>query len=117
MGGRRWSRGASVVCRRHRRGCRQRRAGTDVSRKADQEIVPTAAGGPTDVRAPLAQQILPSKLGQRIVIENRPAAGGAIGARDVAAAPAEGYTLMAGISRPPLCSEYLQTWLPLLAGI
>ena len=31
-----------------------------------------------------------------MVIENRPGAGGAIGARAVAAAPAEGYTLMAG---------------------
>ncbi len=44
-------------------------------------IVPSAAGGPTDVPARLAQQILPSRLGQPIVIENRPGAGGAIGTR------------------------------------
>jgi len=59
-------------------------------------IVPAAAGGPTDVPARLAQQILPSKLGQPIVIENRPGAGGAIGARAVAASSPDGYTLMAG---------------------
>jgi len=59
-------------------------------------IVPSAAGGPTDVPARVAQQILPARLGQPIVIENRPGAGGAIGARAVATAPADGYTLMAG---------------------
>ena len=59
-------------------------------------IVPSAAGGPTDVPARLAQQILPSRLGQPIVIENRPGAGGAIGARAVATAAPDGYTLMAG---------------------
>jgi tripartite-type tricarboxylate transporter receptor subunit TctC len=56
-------------------------------------IVPGAPGGPTDVPARLATQILP-KLGQPAVIENRPGAGGAIGARAVAAAPPDGYTLL-----------------------
>jgi tripartite-type tricarboxylate transporter receptor subunit TctC len=59
-------------------------------------IVPSAPGGPTDVPARLASQILPPRLGQPIVIENRPGAGGAIGARAVAAAAPDGYTLMAG---------------------
>jgi tripartite-type tricarboxylate transporter receptor subunit TctC len=59
-------------------------------------IVPSAPGGPTDVPARLAQQILPSRLGQPIVIENRPGAGGATGARAVASATPDGYTLMAG---------------------
>jgi tripartite-type tricarboxylate transporter receptor subunit TctC len=59
-------------------------------------IVPSAAGGPTDLPARLASQILPPKLGQPVVIENRPGAGGAIGARAVASAPADGYTLMVG---------------------
>ena len=56
-------------------------------------IVPGAPGGPTDVPARLATQFLP-KLGQPAVIENRPGAGGAIGARAVATAPPDGYTLL-----------------------
>src|SRR5215510_8630856 len=59
-------------------------------------IVPSAAGGPTDVPARLASQILPPRLGQPIVIENRPGAGGAIGAKAVATAAPDGYTLLVG---------------------
>jgi tripartite-type tricarboxylate transporter receptor subunit TctC len=59
-------------------------------------IIPAAAGGPTDVPARLAAQILQPKLGQPVVIENRPGAGGAIGAKAVATAAPDGYTLMAG---------------------
>lgn len=58
-------------------------------------IVPSAPGGPTDLPARLLSQILP-KLGQPVVIENRPGAGGAIGARSVAASAPDGYTLMVG---------------------
>jgi tripartite-type tricarboxylate transporter receptor subunit TctC len=58
-------------------------------------IVPSAPGGPTDLPARLLSQFLP-KLGQPAVVENRAGAGGAIGARLVAAAPADGYTLLVG---------------------
>jgi tripartite-type tricarboxylate transporter receptor subunit TctC len=58
-------------------------------------IVPSAPGGPTDVPARIVSQFLP-KLGQPAVVENRAGAGGAIGARFVAAAPADGYTLLVG---------------------
>ena len=59
-------------------------------------ILPAAAGGPTDVPARLASQILQAKLGQPVVIENRPGAGGALGARVVAGAAPDGYTLLVG---------------------
>ena len=59
-------------------------------------IVAAAAGGPTDVPARMAAQILTPKLGQPVVVENRPGAGGAIGAREVAKSPADGYTLLMG---------------------
>jgi tripartite-type tricarboxylate transporter receptor subunit TctC len=59
-------------------------------------IVPAGPGGPTDLPARLASQILPPKFGQPVVIENRPGVGGVLGARAVIASPADGYTLMAG---------------------
>ena len=58
-------------------------------------IVPSAPGGPTDMPARLLSQILP-KLGQPAVVENRPGAGGGVGARAVATAAPDGYTLLVG---------------------
>src|SRR5258706_7074756 len=48
-------------------------------------IVPSAPGGPTDIPARLLSQILP-RLGQPVVVENQPGAGGAVRARFVGTA-------------------------------
>src|SRR6516165_3242567 len=61
-------------------------------------IVPFAAGGGNDVLARLLAQRMSAALGQQFVIENHAGAGGTIGARSVAKAPPDGYTLMVGHS-------------------
>src|SRR5262249_30394090 len=59
-------------------------------------VVAAAAGGPSDFPARLASQILPSRLRQPVIVENRGGAGGAIGARAVAGSSPDGYTPMVG---------------------
>jgi tripartite-type tricarboxylate transporter receptor subunit TctC len=61
-------------------------------------IVPFAAGGGNDIMARLISQHMSRALGQQFVIENRAGAGGTIGARVVAKAAPDGYTLMVGHS-------------------
>jgi tripartite-type tricarboxylate transporter receptor subunit TctC len=61
-------------------------------------VVPFAAGGGNDVLARLLAQRMSAALGQPFVIENRPGAGGTLGARTVAKAVSDGYTLMVGHS-------------------
>jgi tripartite-type tricarboxylate transporter receptor subunit TctC len=63
-------------------------------------IVALPAGGPTDILARLIAQPLSVSLGQPIVVDNRPGAGGNIGAELVAKSPADGYTLFMGTSGP-----------------
>jgi tripartite-type tricarboxylate transporter receptor subunit TctC len=61
-------------------------------------IVPFAAGGGNDIFARLVGNKLGEILGQQLVIENRPAAGGRPAAEYVANQPADGYTLFVGAS-------------------
>ena len=58
-------------------------------------IVPTAAGGGTDLVARLTGQWLSERLGQQFVIENRPGGGGTIAAGAVGKSMPDGYTLLA----------------------
>lgn len=57
-------------------------------------IVPQAAGGANDTVARAFAQKLAIQLGQAVVVENRPGAGGNIGTALVARAPKDGYTFM-----------------------
>jgi tripartite-type tricarboxylate transporter receptor subunit TctC len=57
-------------------------------------IVPFAPGGPADVMARIVTLPMSVMLGQSFILENRPGAGGTIGARAAAQAEPDGYTLM-----------------------
>ncbi|MCC6890905.1 MAG: tripartite tricarboxylate transporter substrate binding protein [Hyphomicrobiales bacterium] len=57
-------------------------------------VVGFPAGGATDTTARLIAQRMQASLGQTIVVENIGGAGGSIAAKQVAVAPADGYTLM-----------------------
>jgi tripartite-type tricarboxylate transporter receptor subunit TctC len=59
-------------------------------------IVTVAPGGPMDTIARFIGQQMQIKLGQAVVVENRPGAGATLGAKAVAAAEPDGYTLMWG---------------------
>ena len=56
-------------------------------------VVPYGAGGSPDVLARVIGQRLGENIGQQVVVDNRPGAGGIIAAEIVAKAPADGYTL------------------------
>ncbi len=57
-------------------------------------VVPYDAGGISDLITRMIQPGMAAILGQSIVIENRPGAGGGVGSDAVAKAPADGYTLL-----------------------
>ncbi|MBS4679839.1 Bug family tripartite tricarboxylate transporter substrate binding protein, partial [Klebsiella pneumoniae] len=63
-------------------------------------IVPYAAGGSTDQLARIIQKPMSDYLGQPVVVENKPGAGGAIGTDLVAKSAPDGYTLVFGHTGP-----------------
>ncbi|MDB5820997.1 MAG: tripartite tricarboxylate transporter substrate binding protein, partial [Rhizobacter sp.] len=63
-------------------------------------VVPYAAGGSTDQLARAIQQPMSEFLGQPVIIDNKPGAGGAIGSEFVARAAPDGYTLVFGNTGP-----------------
>jgi tripartite-type tricarboxylate transporter receptor subunit TctC len=68
--------------------------------KAVKVIVTFPPGGSSDVLARLMAEQLAKKLGQPVVVDNKPGAGGTIGGGQVAAAAPDGYTLMLSNTTP-----------------
>jgi tripartite-type tricarboxylate transporter receptor subunit TctC len=67
-------------------------------------VVPFAAGGPTDTVARSVGQAMEKSLGQPVIVENKPGAGGTLGAADVARAAPDGYKVLVwhiGMSTAP----------------
>jgi tripartite-type tricarboxylate transporter receptor subunit TctC len=63
-------------------------------------VVPYTPGGTVDLLARALAPYLTKDWGQQIVVENRPGAGGSVGAEYVAAAPGDGYTLLLSTNSP-----------------
>ena len=57
-------------------------------------IVPYAAGGPTDTVARVLAQAMTKSIGQTVVVENKPSAGGLVGAETVKNAKPDGYSIL-----------------------
>ena len=63
-------------------------------------VVTFAAGGASDIVARVIGEQLAKKLGQPVIVDNKPGAGGSVGGLNVVQSPADGYTLMLSNSTP-----------------
>jgi tripartite-type tricarboxylate transporter receptor subunit TctC len=71
-------------------------------------IVPYAAGGATDLTARLVGQKMQAVFKQTVIVENRPGAGGVIGADAVAKAAPDGYTVLVGVPAEMAILRHMQ---------
>lgn len=70
-------------------------------------IVTFSPGGSSDIVARLLQPGLQEKLGQTVIVENKPGAGSTIGANEVARAAPDGYTLLLSNTAPMSISPFM----------
>ena len=71
-------------------------------------IVTFSPGGSSDIVARLIAAPLQAELGQSVIVDNKPGAGGTIGALEVARAAPDGYTLLLSNSAPISISPAMQ---------
>ena len=75
-------------------------------------IVPFSPGGVADSSARVISEKLGARLGQSVVVENRPGASGNIGTQQVAASPPDGYTLLLGFDGTMVVNPHVYAKLP-----
>lgn len=75
-------------------------------------IVPFPPGGTTDLLARLVAREAGNRLGQNMVVENRPGAGGGIGAAAVARAQPDGYTVVMGTLGTQVTNQFIYAQMP-----
>lgn len=70
-------------------------------------VVTFSPGGSSDIVARLIQPGLQERLGQTVIVENKPGAGGTIGASDIAKAAPDGYSLLLSNTAPISISPFM----------
>ncbi len=80
--------------------------------KSIRYVVPYAPGGSTDIVARVLALKLSEALGQQVVVDNRPGAGGSIGADIVAKSPPDGYTMVTAVTGIMAINQFLYRKLP-----
>jgi tripartite-type tricarboxylate transporter receptor subunit TctC len=79
-------------------------------------IVPYAAGGNVDVTVRLVAEAMSHTLGQPVIVDNRPGAGGLVGMQATLGAPADGYTVVSGGYSPLYVSAIMAGEKPLVSA-
>lgn len=82
-------------------------AGQDYPSKPIRLVIPYGPGSLADAVPRLIQPALEQKLGQRIVIEHRPGAGGNVGTQAVVSSPADGYTLVMAATNNLVINQFV----------
>src|SRR3990172_5124882 len=75
-------------------------------------VVPYPPGGSTDLLARIVAQKMSDSMGQPIIVENRPGAGGMLGSELVARAAPDGYTLLLGTNATHVIGKFLSKNIP-----
>ena len=86
----------------------QTAGGTDWPSRSVSILVPTAAGGNTDIMARFAAEHLNKAYGQPFVVQNRPSAGGILTSQQLASSDPDGYTLLFAPSSMVLLTPLVQ---------